>query len=102
MQLAHLLKKAKLLVTNDSAPMHLAAAMDTRVLAIFGPTDPAKYGPQGANHRVIRKALDCSPCEVAQCKFNHECMSSISVDEVFEAAKDMLKDAAGGSLRSSK
>ena len=90
-QLAGLLKRARLLITNDSAPMHLGCAVGTRVLALFGPTDPCKYGPHGKGDRVVRKGLHCSPCELAQCKFNHECMKSISADEVFGVAKEMLK-----------
>lgn len=89
-QLAYLLKNAKLLIANDSAPMHLGSAMGTKVLAIFGPTDPRKYAPQGAHDRLIRKELNCSPCEAAQCRFGHECMKSISADEVFETAKEMF------------
>ena len=91
-QLAHILRRSKLLITNDSAPMHLGTAMGTKVLAIFGPTDPRKYGPRGEHDRVIRKELDCSPCEVAQCKFNHECMKSISTEKVFTAASQMLRN----------
>lgn len=89
-QLAHLLKRSKLLITNDSAPMHVGCAVGTNVLAIFGPTDPYKYGPRGKKDRIITKKVHCSPCETAQCRFKHECMKSISADEVYRAAKDML------------
>jgi len=51
-----------MVVTTDSGPMHLAAAVDTPVLAIFGPTDPSRTGPYGAGHTVIRSTEDCSPC----------------------------------------
>jgi len=90
-QLAGLLKRSHLLVTNDSAPLHLGCAAGTKVLAIFGPTDPKKYGPTGEFDSVINKKLSCSPCEAAECKFNYECMKSISADEVFDAAKMMLE-----------
>ena len=90
-ELAYLIRRSRLLVTNDSAPLHLGSAMETRVLAIFGPTDPRKYGPLGSQNKVIKKDLHCSPCELAQCRFNHECMKSITADEVFEAAKEMLE-----------
>ncbi|NQT05906.1 MAG: glycosyltransferase family 9 protein [Candidatus Omnitrophica bacterium] len=90
-QLAHLLMKSRLLITNDSAPMHIGHAVETRVLAIFGPTDPKKYGPRGRYDRIIRKDLGCSPCETAQCKTKHECMELISDDDVFNAAAEMLK-----------
>lgn len=90
-QLAALLKRAKLLITNDSAPLHLGCAMGTKVLAIFGPTDPRKYGPTGEFDTVINKKLFCSPCEKAVCKYNHECMRLVSADEVYDAAKMMME-----------
>ena len=90
-QLAGLLKRAKLLITNDSAPLHIGCTAGSRVLAIFGPTDPKKYGPKGEFDSVIQKKLSCSPCEKAECKFNYECMKLISPDEVFEAARMMIE-----------
>lgn len=89
-QLASVLKKSDLLITNDSAPLHLAEAVGTRVLAIFGPTDAELYGPTGKDDCVIRQKLNCSPCMRAQCKSSHECMNNIEVDEVFRTAKEML------------
>ncbi|MFH0840351.1 MAG: glycosyltransferase family 9 protein [Candidatus Omnitrophota bacterium] len=89
-RLAALLKKADLLITNDSAPMHLGVAVGTKVLAIFGPTDPRLYGPRGKDDRVIRNKIHCVPCEKAQCEFEHECMKEITAEEVFEAVKEML------------
>lgn len=90
-RLAAILKRTNLLITNDSAPLHLGAAIGVQVLALFGPTDPRLYGPTGRNDRVIRKKLHCSPCEKAQCEFEHECMKAITADEVFESAKEMLE-----------
>lgn len=90
-QLICLIKRSRLIITNDSAPMHIASAVGTRTLAIFGPTDPKKYGPLAKGSLVIRKDLACSPCEVAQCSYNHECMRLVTADEVFEAAKKLLE-----------
>lgn len=90
-QLAALLKRSSLLITNDSAPLHLGCAVGAKVLAIFGPTDPKKYGPTGEFDTVVSKKLHCSPCEVAACKYGHECMKLISADEVFDAAKIMIE-----------
>jgi ADP-heptose:LPS heptosyltransferase len=90
-QLAGLLKRAKLLITNDSAPLHLGCAVGAKVLAIFGPTDPKKYGPTGEFDTVVNKRLSCSPCERPVCAFNYECMRLITPDEVFEAAKMMIR-----------
>jgi heptosyltransferase-2 len=90
-QLAALLKKAKLLITNDSAPLHLGCAVKTKVLAIFGPTDPDKYGPTGDLDIVMSTKLSCSPCESATCKYSYECMKLIAAQEVFETAKLMVE-----------
>lgn len=90
-QLAGLLKRSSLLITNDSAPMHLGCAVGAKVLAIFGPTDPKKYGPTGEFDAVINKRLFCSPCEVAACKYGHECMKLISADEVLDQARMMIE-----------
>lgn len=90
-QLAAILKQAKLLVTNDSAPLHLGCAVGVKVLALFGPTDPKKYGPTGEFDCVMNEKLSCAPCESAMCKHNYECMKLISPDNVFETAKMMIE-----------
>lgn len=91
LQLAALLKRADLMVTCDSGPMHLAAAMGTRVLALFGPTDPVRTGPYGPGHRVLRHELDCVPCLKRSCPPGSKaCMEGIKVDAVFEAAVSLL------------
>jgi heptosyltransferase II len=89
-QLGALIERSRLLITNDSAPMHIGHAVGAKVLAIFGPTDPEKYGPRGKYDVVIKEALTCSPCEVAQCKKNHECMNLIDPSRVFQTVKDMV------------
>jgi heptosyltransferase II len=90
-QLAALLKRSKLLITNDSAPLHLGCAVGCKVLAIFGPTNPEKYGPTGDLDIVMSTKLHCSPCETAACKFNYECMKLIPPEEVFETARLMVE-----------
>jgi len=89
-ELAYLISRCKLLITNDSAPLHLADLVETQCIAIFGPTDNKKYGPTLEGSTVIRKDLKCSPCEKAQCAFALGCMKQISADEVFEAVKNEL------------
>ncbi len=86
-----MIKKAKLLITNDSAPLHLGCAVGTKVLAIFGPTDPDRYGPTGEFDIVMSTKLSCSPCESATCERSHECMKLVSATDVFGAAKLMLE-----------
>jgi heptosyltransferase I len=87
--LAFLYREAALVITTDSGPMHLAAAVGTPVLALFGPTDPARTGPYGPGHRVIRSGLNCMPCFKKHCD-TKKCMKEIAVEEVFTAAKEML------------
>lgn len=91
-QSAALLARARLLVTNDSAPLHLATAVGTRVVALFGPTVPAQgFGPRGAGDRALGvEALTCRPCSAhgpRVCPLvHHRCMRELSVASVLEAA----------------
>lgn len=91
-ELAALIGMSQLVVSNDSAPMHLACALKVPVVALFGPTDPGTYGPTGENDVVINKFLPCAPCKKAQCAFNHECMKLIDKEYVFEKAKEILNN----------
>ena len=91
-QLAALLNKARLLITNDSAVMHLASYLNVPVAAIFGPTNEKKYGPWSLDKTVIKKDIFCRPCEKALCRFaNLACLSCLKVDDVFEQISDLLK-----------
>ncbi len=90
-QLASLIKRSKVLITNDSAPLHLGNAVGAKVVAIFGPTDPRKYGPTGEFDVVISRKLSCAPCERAECDHNYECMRSIPPDTVFDAARMIIE-----------
>lgn len=94
--LAYLYGLAPLVVTTDSGPMHIAAAMGTPTVALFGPTDPSRTGPYGEGHRVIRKDLHCSPCFKKECDTVH-CMKEITVDDVVEAVKEILESGNGTS-----
>ncbi len=86
-----IVQKASLVITNDSAPLHLADSLGVPVLAIFGPTNPKKYGPRGKISAVISKNLFCQPCEKAQCRFHHECLKDLSVGEVRAKAIQLLE-----------
>ncbi|MHB8092457.1 MAG: lipopolysaccharide heptosyltransferase I [Syntrophales bacterium] len=88
-ELAALYKRAKIVVTTDSGPMHLAAAVGTPTVALFGPTDPVRTGPYGPGHRVIRTGINCSPCFRKKCP-QPRCMTEISVEEVFNAVRKKL------------
>jgi lipopolysaccharide heptosyltransferase I len=83
-ELAYLMSEANFVITVDSGPMHIAAAMGARVFALFGPTAPWRTGPYGAEHRVIRNGLDCSPCFQKRCN-EFRCMDEISVEDVIGA-----------------
>jgi heptosyltransferase-2 len=90
--LAAVLAGLDLLVTNDSGPMHLAAALGVRCIALFGPTDPRRTAPAGDGHVVLDRHLWCSPCFARRCPLlHHRCLGGIGVDAV--------KDAAVGALR---
>ena len=95
-ELACLYRQAALLITTDSGPMHLAAAVGTPVVALFGPTDPARTGPYGPGHRVIQSGLSCIACLRKHCE-TRSCMEQITVEEVFTAVQGML--SARGLLR---
>lgn len=90
--LVSIASRASLVITNDSAPLHIADALGVPVLAFFGPTDPKKYGPRQSASRALTKTLFCSPCEEAQCRYKHECLKDLSVDDAFVAASRMLED----------
>ncbi len=89
-QLMGLIKECDLFITNDSGPMHLAAALDTPQLAIFGSTSDVATGPLSADARVIRHQVECSPCFLRECPTDFRCMLTISVEEVAAAARTRL------------
>lgn len=90
MALAALYEKADLVISTDTGPMHLAAAVGTPVVALFGPTAPWRTGPYGAQHRVIRLKMDCSPCFKRICD-RPSCMHEIDAETVFRAAAEILQ-----------
>lgn len=92
LQLAALTKKASLFVGNDAGPMHIAAAVQTPVVGLFGPTNPRMWGPWGKSHEIIWKQVDCTPCWRNDCqRGNLNCMQQISIEEVWESVKKVLK-----------
>jgi heptosyltransferase-2 len=88
--LAGVLKHLSLLVTNDSGPMHVAAALGVPVVAVFGPTESRETGPVGEAHRIVREPVHCSPCMLRECPIDHRCMTRIGVDRVIAEAQGML------------
>ena len=92
LQLAALLERCHLLVTNDTGTMHVATAVGIPVVALFGSTDFNTTGPWGDGHVVIRKEVVCSPCFHRICPTDHRCMDLITVDEVEEAVNKKLEE----------
>lgn len=87
--LAVLYDMSKCLVSTDTGPMHLAAAVGTLVVALFGPTAPWRTGPFGDGHEVLRADLSCSPCFKKKCD-TLSCMRNISVDQVFGSVERIM------------
>ena len=93
-ELGALLKRTEFLVTGDTGPMHIASAVGTRVLALYGPISPERSGPVGEGHRIVfHDELDCCPCNRFDCKNRsfRLCMEMITVDEVVQIAAEMLQ-----------
>ncbi len=90
-QFMAVLQQCRVFVCNDSGPMHIATALNVAVVAVFGPTQPAWFGPLGHGHRiVIRSEFWCRPC-FDYCQFDEPyCLRTISVDAVFKAVADTL------------
>ncbi len=84
------LGELRLLITNDSGPMHLASALGTPTLGVFGPTDWRETAPRGARSTIVRQDVACSPCKLRECPIDHRCMREITVDRVAAAAQEML------------
>jgi ADP-heptose:LPS heptosyltransferase len=89
-QLGALIERMSFYITCDSGPMHIAAAVNTPTIALFGPTSPIRHSPYGAGHVVIQKQIECSPCYERTCRRNYECMRAIEVKEVLRHAENLL------------
>jgi heptosyltransferase-1 len=83
-ELIEIMRNAKFVVSNDSGPMHIAAALGIPVFALFGPTDPRRTGPYGDIHTVLREKIPCAPCLKRKCN-ELKCMRGISVRSVSDA-----------------
>jgi heptosyltransferase-2 len=93
--LVGILERARLLLSNDTGAMHVAAAVGTPVLAIFGPTDALATGPLGPRSRIVREPVPCSPCLLRECPIDHRCMNRIPAQRVLHEALDLLDTVRG-------
>lgn len=95
---AALLERCDLVITGDTGPMHLAAAVGTPIVAVFGPSDPRRYAPRGAHDRVVRIDLPCAPCNrirlpPARCTgVTPDCLALLPPDRVLDAALAVLDE----------
>jgi ADP-heptose:LPS heptosyltransferase len=102
--LAAMLSRCRLLITGDTGPMHLAAAVGTPIVAVFGPSMPWRYAPISAPHRVVRIDLPCAPCNrirlpPVRCQgHTPDCLEGVTVDLVHQAARSLLLEAGTRNL----
>ncbi len=89
-ELAYLIGKAQFFVTNDTGPMHIAAAQGVPVVALFGPANPVRTGPYGDQHLIIQEELDCIPCYAWQPCNNWRCMENLTVERVYDRMRSEL------------
>jgi lipopolysaccharide heptosyltransferase I len=98
-ELAALIKRAEVAVTNDSGSMHVAASLDKPMVSVFGPTNPVHIGPYERPESVVRVDLPCSPCNyrrLSQCPFDHACMRQVTSAMVVERVRKILSIAKSG------
>lgn len=89
-QMMAILAHSRLLVSNDSGPMHVASAFAVPIVAVFGSTDHTTTCPASESVKIVRKETECAPCLLRQCPTDHRCMTAISADDVLEAAYELL------------
>jgi lipopolysaccharide heptosyltransferase II len=90
------IRRCDLMITNDSGPMHAAAALGKPLVALFGPTEPRRTGPYGQLENVLRLDLPCSPCLKAHCHYERpeECLRALSPVQVLARVNGRLAPAA--------
>jgi ADP-heptose:LPS heptosyltransferase len=89
--LAALIARMRLFIGNDSGPAHLAEAVGTPSVTLFGPTDPRRWAPLDQRaHPIVREPVGCSPCAYSDCPIDHRCLRRITPDEVIARASGLL------------
>jgi len=90
-------KRCQVLLTNDTGPMHIAAAYGVPIVGVFGPTDWRTTSPYGQSDAIVREPVDCAPCLLRECPIDHRCMTGVSVERVYETAMKQLEAVTGSS-----
>jgi heptosyltransferase-2 len=90
-----LIARSQLLLTNDTGPRHIAAALRRPAVVVIGPTNPTHSALHLEQQRVLRRDLPCSPCQLKVCPIDHRCMTGLHPDLVVEAARGLLENSAG-------
>lgn len=89
---AAVLSEADMLISNDMGLAHLAPAVGTKTIVIFGPTNPVTTRPFSENAFIVSANVECAPCMLRDCPIDHRCMTRVTADSVFERAKELLND----------
>ncbi len=93
-ELMALLAQARIVISNDSGPLHVAVALKRPIVALYGPTDPAFVGPYGQLDHVVRFDVPCFPCRLRTCD-HHSCMRGVTADAVWTKVQEVMHAAAG-------
>ena len=100
-ELAALIRRSTISVTNNSGPMHMAVALDRPVVSIFGPTDPVWIGPYGRPGAALQAGVPCSPCllrQLSRCRYGHVCMENVTARAVIERMEHVLGERTAASI----
>ena len=89
-ELMALVKRCQLFLTNDTGPMHVAAAFKVPLVAVFGPTDWQTTSPFGVDAQLVRQPVSCAPCLLRECPIDHRCMTGVTVEQVYDAVVQHL------------
>lgn len=84
-------KRCRLLLTNDTGPMHIAVACGVPVVAVFGPTDWRTTAPYGQAQFIVREPVECAPCLLRECPIDHRCMTRVPADRVYDTAVQQMQ-----------
>jgi heptosyltransferase II len=95
-QLMALIKRCDFFITNDSGPMHIAAAFGVPLVAIFGSTDHRTTSAFFDKGGIVRKSIECAPCMKRECPTDHRCMTAVTAADVIDAAEKLYRETSRG------